>query len=201
MTVISGYAATFDRPDAQADLIRPGAFRTSLVRRAGRIPLLWQHDIAEPIGKILALREDARGLWFQAELPDSRRANDAASLIVGGALRECSIGFLPRRISIPRRISSPQRFSIPQGISPRRVDFEPPPHDPNRPRIRIIEELELIEISLVTLAANPAARLLSIDGAPLESLPPPPDSNKSALGTQQRLRDKGPPNRTQHALA
>jgi len=48
VTVISGYAATFDRPDAQADLIRPGAFRTSLVRRAGRIPLAAPGFRADP---------------------------------------------------------------------------------------------------------------------------------------------------------
>ncbi len=155
MTVISGYAATFHQLDAQSDLVRPGAFRTTLLRRAGRIPLLWQHDITEPIGRILALREDARGLWFQAELPDSRRANDATALIRAGALRECSIGFVPRRVRL-------QAGPRPRGSSPR---------PSTRRQIRIVDELDLIEISLVTLAANPAARLLSIDGAPLDRLP------------------------------
>ncbi len=144
-STISGYAATFRRLDAQSDLIQPGSFCDTLLRRRHRIPLPWQHDITEPLGRIQDIQEDDRGLWFRAELLPTRRGVDALRLIHSGALRECSIGFLPRRV----------RFQIHRGH-----------------RVRLVRELELVEISLVTLAANPAARILTVDGVPLDNGPP-----------------------------
>ncbi len=152
MTTLSGYAAIFALADVQADVLRPGAFRATIARRGARVPLLWQHDLAEPVGRILELREDGRGLWFRAELSATRRAADADALIRAGALRECSIGFVPQR-----------------------VRFEPLRNGKGNGRsLRVIHELELIEISLVTLAANAAARLLTVDGVPLGTAPPSP---------------------------
>lgn len=144
--VITGYAATFDQTDAQADVVAPGAFAASLARRRGRVPLLWQHQVDEPIGHFRDLREDGRGLWFQAELAGSRRARDALELIRRGALRECSIGFLPRRVRLRTRGGR---------------------------RVRLVLEVELIEVSLVTLAANPQARLLTLNGVPLDAAETP----------------------------
>lgn len=138
---ISGYAALFGAPDAQADAIVAGAFRATLRARGDRLPLLWQHAMAEPLGHVVAAREDGRGLWFEAALATTRRAADALALIERGSLRECSIGFVPRRVRFERR----------DGRS-----------------VRLIDVLDLVEISLVTLAANPNARLTALDGRPLE---------------------------------
>jgi HK97 family phage prohead protease len=141
MTTITGYAATFGRPDQQQDLIERGAFLASLEARADRVPFLWQHQITEPIGRIVEAREDARGLWFRAEIAGTRRGGDAMALIESGVLSECSIGFLPRRVRFEERS--------------RRTAIRP---------VRVIEQLDLIEISLVTLAANSDACLLTVDG-------------------------------------
>ena len=154
---LRGYAATFHHPDAQADQIDPGAFRHSLRRRGHRLPLLWQHAMAEPIGHILDAGEDHRGLWFRATLADTRRAADALALIRRGSLRECSIGFLPQRVRFEQQAGHP---------------------------IRRIQTLDLIEISLVTLAANPAARLTSIDGRPLD---PTPATARAPAALRRRL--------------
>jgi len=143
VTTITGYAATFERTDQQHDLVQRGAFLASLAARADRLPLLWQHQMAEPIGHIEEAQEDARGLWFRAEIASTRRARDAIVLIESGALSECSIGFLPRRVHFAEQSAEAS----------------------DRP-LRVIERLDLIEISLVTLAANPDARLLTIDGRP-----------------------------------
>ena len=78
---ISGYAAVFDAPDAQADAIDAGAFRATLRARGHRLPLLWQHAMAEPLGHVVAAREDEHGLWFEAALAPTRRAADALALI------------------------------------------------------------------------------------------------------------------------
>ncbi len=162
MTRITGYAAVFGRADSQADRIAPGAFLASLARHAGRVPLLWQHDMAEPIGRLTTMREDDIGLWFDADLSGSRRARDAAALLQAGALRECSIGFLPRRIAFERR---------------------------GQERVRVLQQIDLIEISLVTLAANPLARVISVDGA---SLGPGPPIGTSASIWRRRLAAVAP---------
>ncbi|MBN8830149.1 MAG: HK97 family phage prohead protease, partial [Sphingomonadales bacterium] len=59
----AGYAAIFDHVDTGGDVISPGAFAPSLARRGEEgLPLLWQHRLDQPIGRIEAVREDARGL-------------------------------------------------------------------------------------------------------------------------------------------
>ncbi|MEO8686513.1 MAG: HK97 family phage prohead protease, partial [Devosia sp.] len=39
----SGYASLFNTLDAGGDIVMPGAFAASLVKRRGRIRLLFQH--------------------------------------------------------------------------------------------------------------------------------------------------------------
>lgn len=65
----SGYASVFGVPDLGRDVVVPGAFAASLARRgAAGVRLLFQHDPAEPIGRWLSLREDARGLFAEGQL-------------------------------------------------------------------------------------------------------------------------------------
>lgn len=74
---IQGYASTFHNIDLVKDIIHPGAFTqsikeaTSFARAhhsAALYPLLWMHQREEPIGGIVAAREDARGLLIDARL-------------------------------------------------------------------------------------------------------------------------------------
>ena len=66
----AGYAAVFGWPDRGGDVVRAGAFERSLRRRAGAVPLLWQHDRRRPVGRIEYLKEDRRGLRVIARLSD-----------------------------------------------------------------------------------------------------------------------------------
>jgi len=59
---VTGYVSRFDVADRGGDIVRREAF---LGARAD-IPLLWQHDPARPIGRVLSLTEDARGLKMVA---------------------------------------------------------------------------------------------------------------------------------------
>ena len=53
----------FGEIDQARDMVMPGAFASTLKQRPGlRIPMLFQHDPAEPVGVWLELREDCRGL-------------------------------------------------------------------------------------------------------------------------------------------
>lgn len=78
-----GYAAVFGRMDRAGDVIRPGAFAD-----AGPVPLLWQHRGA-PVGRIVAIGEDARGLRIAGLVDDPA----LAALVDGRALDGLSVGY------------------------------------------------------------------------------------------------------------
>ena len=71
---VEGYASLFGEIDQARDMVMAGAFRQSLMLRGPRrIPMLFQHDPAEPIGIWLELIEDlARALCARPAHP--RRA-------------------------------------------------------------------------------------------------------------------------------
>jgi HK97 family phage prohead protease len=79
----AGYVAVFDRPDRGGDVIRKGAFLASL-KRAGEVPLLWQHKTGAVVGRIEHLSEDSRGLRVIASLADARAVKLLGNGIVVG---------------------------------------------------------------------------------------------------------------------
>ncbi|RIY01286.1 HK97 family phage prohead protease [Aureimonas flava] len=138
--LIRGYASLFDRTDRAGDRILRGAFARSLEERtASGVRMLWQHDPAEPIGRWTVLREDARGLYAEGRLElGSRRGREALALLRGGAIDGLSIGFRTRR-------SKPLR-------------------DAAR---RLLTDIDLWEISLVTFPMQEAARVREVRGLAL----------------------------------
>lgn len=137
----SGIASPFGGdPDAVGDVIDRGAFTKSLGEHtaAGTKPLLlWMHDPAEPLGVWLDIREDRDGLAVKGKLVlQARRAQEAYALLKAGALNGLSIGY---------RVRSAERR--PEGG-------------------RTLKEVELVEISLVTLPAASQARVTDVKSAP-----------------------------------
>ncbi|QNN68634.1 HK97 family phage prohead protease [Sphingomonas lutea] len=90
----AGYAAVFGRPDKGGDVIRAGAFAEAL-RRAGEVPLVWQHKAGAVVGRIEHLSEDKRGLRVIAAVEDAR----AARLVGGGKINGLSFGYRVREAS------------------------------------------------------------------------------------------------------
>ena len=91
----AGYAAIFGEVDQGGDIVMPGAFAKSLkTKGAQNIRMLFQHDPKEPVGRILALEEDRRGLRVHGQLfAPVPRAKSLVALIGGGAIDGLSIGF------------------------------------------------------------------------------------------------------------
>lgn len=90
----AGYAALFDKIDAGRDLIRKGAFETSLRnRRLGGepIPLLWQHRPDQQVGWVERIGEDGRGLRVVARIDNHESM--AARLLKEGKLTGLSFGY------------------------------------------------------------------------------------------------------------
>jgi Escherichia/Staphylococcus phage prohead protease len=101
----SGYASIFGLPDQGGDVVMPGAFGQSLLNRGGNgIRLLFQHDPKEPVGRILELAEDNKGLAVSGQLlTGDPRARSLEHLIAGGALDGLSIGFRTIRATKDQR--------------------------------------------------------------------------------------------------
>ena len=85
---VEGYASVFGEVDQARDMVMPGAFTQTLkLRGLRRVPMLFQHDPAEPVGIWLELREDATGLYARGRLiPEVARAREHLSLLRAGAV-------------------------------------------------------------------------------------------------------------------
>lgn len=66
----SGYASTFWVADSYGTAMAPGSFKKSLRERGDRIPVLWNHDPALPVGKHLSIKEDRTGLAVDIGIAD-----------------------------------------------------------------------------------------------------------------------------------
>ena len=95
----SGYAAVFNsnsEPLPFIERIAPGAFRGSLKNR-NDIKLLWNHDSGQPLGSTragnLRLTEDDRGLYVEADLPNTSLGRDVRELVSAGIVDSMSFGF------------------------------------------------------------------------------------------------------------
>ena len=127
----AGYASVFHVVDHQSDMVVPGAFGEAMRKPASAVKLLWQHQWQEPIGRIDRLFEDSTGLYIEAQLLlDVARAKEAYVLMKEGVLNGLSIGYRADRF----------RTDADSGV-------------------RILREVTLYEISLVTMPANPQARV------------------------------------------
>lgn len=141
--VIEGYASLFNVADSDADVVAPGAFDASLrahVRSGRQLPILWQHDATRPLGVWRLVKTDAVGLFVSGQLfiHEVAQAAEAYALVKQGALSGLSIGYRPERA---RR-------------------------DPKR-GVRILEQIRLFEISLVTFPALETARVSAVkEGCP-----------------------------------
>src|SRR2546423_578518 len=92
---------------------RVGAFaRTPKSRGLRRIPMLFQHDPAEPIGVWFELTEDFRGLRARGKLiPEVARARELYALVTSGAVDGLSIGFRTEGAHRPGNACAPHRRS------------------------------------------------------------------------------------------
>ena len=131
----AGYASIFHEADSGRDVVMPGAFDRALREGGGSLPLLWQHEAREPIGRAERMSVDARGLRVIGQIAlGTRRGRDAAGLIRARALTGLSIGYRVRRFEVDRK-----------------------------QRLRRLLDVELIEISLVTFPMQPRARVLGVE--------------------------------------
>lgn len=132
--VFEAYASTFDGiPDCENDTICKGAFSATIIENRGSVPLCWQHDLRDPIGRATELEEDGFGLKFRGRLElASARGREAHAFLRNQGLDSFSIGYM-----------------LPADGYTRRSDGG-----------RDLRRIDLHEISLVTVACNGRARVI-----------------------------------------
>ena len=133
----SGYGAVFGNVDWYNDVILPGAFAKSLEKWAEKNkmpPVLWNHNDGEPIGVYTNIYEDEKGLFVEGLLliDDVPRAKSTHALLKAGAIDGLSIGYKTKKAN--------QQTN----------------------GIRELIELDLGEISIVTMPANEESLITSV---------------------------------------
>ena len=137
---IKGHASAFNNIDSHGDIVEKGAFTKSIAQAMERkINLFSSHsmDARDLVGSIVSMREDGKGLLFEAAISQAPSAQDIAIKAAEGHLNEVSIGFFIK-------------------------EYEDVKDEKTNKMIRHIKEVELVEISLVSRASNPEATLLEV---------------------------------------
>lgn len=136
---VVGYAALFGQETTIGgrfrEVIQRGAFSRALAEKQDTIATI-NHNETRLIGRTksgtLEVREDERGLWFSVELPDTQEGRDLITMMKRGDLSGASFAF---------RVAA---------------DGEEWRHD-SRPPLRTLKDVDLIDVSIVTVAAYPDA--------------------------------------------
>jgi uncharacterized protein len=133
---ISGYASLFGgSPDGYGDVVQQGAFRNTLTKLNNvqyKLPMLWNHNVDNVIGVWDDLKEDSVGLWVKGRIFENTEQ--------GAYISKCI-----------------QNTSV-SGIS---IGFNILKASKNKD-YRLIEAINLLEISIVTIPAKEDARIQSI---------------------------------------
>jgi HK97 family phage prohead protease len=144
--IVTGIASKFSNVDYGKDMVEPGAYKKTLADGASRMqsgrrfmyPTLWMHTPEQPTGGVIAGTEQADGLEVTmkydistngAGIPNNPIATMVFSGFKEGYIDELSIGYIPIK------------------------------YDYDKAGVRHLREIQLIEISAVTMnfAMNPEA--------------------------------------------
>lgn len=141
-----GYASVFQVLDHHQEMVAPQAFQHSLSKwqQKGNFPkMLWQHDQKCPIGYWTEITEDDHGLFVKGQLLlDLQSGREAYALLKAGIIDSLSIGFRPVK-------------------SKRYAKYQNHKQEWHE-NVRVLEQIDLHEISLVTFAANQEAKITTI---------------------------------------
>ena len=128
----SGYGSIFGNEDLGGDVVVPGAFRKTLKKHqdAESLPqMFWMHDPSRVPGKWLSMSEDDEGLMVKGVLADTPLGNEIRTLLKMDAVKGLSIGY-----------------------STTNYDFD-------KDGRRLLKEVDLWEVSVVSLPMNPLAQV------------------------------------------
>lgn len=127
----SGYGSIFGNEDQGGDIVEKGAFKN---RMSSVIPVLWQHNPDEVIGKYKTVIEDDRGLYVEGELAlKTQKGAEAYELLKMKAVSGLSIGYHVDNYEIDKKRN-----------------------------VRVLKEVTLWEVSIVTFPMNTKAKITNV---------------------------------------
>lgn len=131
---ITGYFSTYDTtPDSYGDIVAPGAFTNTLKKReeSGHpFPLCFNHDFSAVIGAVDHVEDTEKGPYIEAHFIDTQLAQDVRKMLLSGAIYQFSFAY---DILSARAPSAEEKKA---GVT------------------QVLTELEVFEISVVTVPAN-----------------------------------------------
>lgn len=142
---IKGFAST-KNTDRYGDVVEPFAFAKSIELFMTNPVMLLQHNKDKPIGKFTKLAMTIEGLEVEGEV--LHNDDGVIDKIKSGVLQAFSIGYIPKKWEIrnPEGILVANEEGMQNGFS-----WEA---KWNKDNTRTITELELLEISIVSIPAN-----------------------------------------------
>jgi HK97 family phage prohead protease/HK97 family phage major capsid protein len=122
---IAGYANTSDK-DRSGDIVLPDAWAKGIENFRRNPILLYQHDHSKPIGKVNSVTVDKKGIFVEASVSEAaENQHGVKTLISDGVLKSFSVGFRVKDADYDKRNDT-----------------------------FFIKEVELLEISVVSVPAN-----------------------------------------------
>lgn len=102
--IVTGYFADFDTLDSDGDVIKPGAFARTINATGPksakpRIKHLMNHDPSQPLGVIMVLKEDDKGLYYESKLGSHTLGVDFVKMAESGLITEHSIGYQTKKFN------------------------------------------------------------------------------------------------------
>lgn len=146
---IAGYFSTYDKtPDSYGDIIEPGAFTETIKKReeSGHpFPLCWNHDFSAVIGAVESVKDTEKGPYIEANFLDTQLAQDVRKMLQSGAVYQFSFAY----DILKSRKPTTEEAKAGVGL--------------------VLTELEVFEISVVTVPANQNAVATEVKSAEPET--------------------------------
>ena len=137
---ISGYFSTYDRiPDSYGDVIAPGAFTETIKAReeSGHpFPLCWNHNLDQIIGKVDSIEDTEKGPLMTASFFDTPLAQEKREIVKSGVVYQFSFAY---------DVKDAAQVTLEDGT-----------------KANELRQIDLFEVSIVPIPANPRAEMTSI---------------------------------------
>ena len=147
---VVAYFSTFDiKADSYGDIVSPHAFDTTIKARkeTGKpFPLVWNHNMEDPeliIGQVDDVKCDEHGALMTAHFYDTPKAQAVRNLLKEGSVYQLSFAY---EVKAQRQPTAEEKAI-----------------DPNI--MNVLEEVELLEITITPTPANPRAEIVSAKSA------------------------------------
>ena len=146
---ISGYFSTYDRiPDSYGDIVAPGAFEKTIEKReeSGHpFPLCWNHDLDQIIGKVDSIEDTDKGPLMTASFFNTPLAQEKREIVKSGVVYQFSFAYDVKDSAV---------VTLEDGT-----------------KANELRELDLFEVSIVPIPANPLAEVTDIKAGRRNSKP------------------------------